>query len=333
MALEAVGSGKSLFTHQLGRAKAPLRSAFARRLWQTLDRSEMSPMSRIHRLLRKPFFGRYEVPWTWPSADEAAKWERVTFKNPGDGQLVGLWGPAECDVIGTLVLAHPMGKAAKGFWLRHGHADLFRRSGFHVLVFDANGFGESEPVSFDYPADILAAGLWAQARTPELPVGLVGASFGAGWGLCSMARAGSPFRAAVLEGVFPTLPDFWRHYPVAYATLRISQLVWPSLERNLRPEREAAKVIGRPSVLLVYGDRDKVTPPAHGQRLMKPLGEAANAELRVIPGVEHTFAYRDARDEYVSRVIPFLTHALQSAAIPQNQRPNFDGCSTHGTDA
>ena len=75
-------------------------------------------------------------------------------------------------------------------------------------------------------------------------------------------------------------------------------------------------------MLLVYGDRDKVTPPAHGQRLMKPLGEAANAELRVIPGVEHTFAYRDARDEYVSRVIPFLTHALQSAAIPQNQRPN-----------
>lgn len=115
-----------------------------------------------------------------------------------------------------------MGKAAKGFWLRYGHADLFRRSGYHVLLFDANGFGESEAKSFDYPTDILAAGRWAQDRQCELPVGLVGASFGAGWGLCSMAREGSPYRVAVLEAAIPTLPDFWRHYPAAYATLRLS---------------------------------------------------------------------------------------------------------------
>ncbi len=269
-------------------------------------------MRRIHRLLRKPFFGRFEVPWTWPSADESSKWERATFKNPCDVQLVGLWGPAKCKAIGTLVLSHPMGKAAKGFWLRNGHADLFRRSGFHVLLFDANGFGESEPASFDYPADVLAAGLWAQTRTPDHPIGLVGASFGAGWGLCSMARAGSPFRAAVLEAVFPTLPDFWRHYPFAYATLKISQLVWPSLEKNLRPEREASKLIGNPSVLLLYGDRDKYTPPAHGQRLMKSMQQTAKVQMCVFPGVDHTFAYRDAREDYVSHVIPFLSDALQS---------------------
>ena len=110
-----------------------------------------------------------------------------------------------------------MGKAAKGFWLRYGHAALFRQSGFNVLVFDANGFGESAASSFDYPSDVLAAGLWAQARTQALPVGLVGASFGAAWGLCAMARAESPFRAAVLEAAFPTLPEFWRHYPFPHA--------------------------------------------------------------------------------------------------------------------
>ena len=149
-------------------------------------------MSRIHRLLRKPFFGRFEVPWNWPSPDDQAKWERVAFENPRGARLAGIWGPAEGEPLGTLVLAHPMGKAAKGFWLRQGHAYLFRRARFNVLAFDANGFGESEAVSFDYPADILAAGLWAQARTPEISIGLVGASFGAGWGLCSMARAGNP---------------------------------------------------------------------------------------------------------------------------------------------
>ena len=269
-------------------------------------------MSRLHQLLRKPFFGRFEVPWTWPSADDETKWERVAFGNARGARLAGIWGQAQGEPLGTLVLAHPMGKAAKGFWLRQGHAYLFRRARFNVFAFDANGFGESEPESFDYPGDILAAGLWAQARTPELPIGLVGASFGAGWGLCSMARAGNPYRAAVLEAAFPTLPDFWRHYPFAHAALRASQFVWPPFERNLRPEREAPRVIGRPSVLLIYGDKDQYTPPSHGERLMRALGDAARTEMRVIPGVDHTYAYRDKPEVYTELVVPFLTSALES---------------------
>jgi uncharacterized protein len=276
-------------------------------------------MSLVHRLLRKPFFGRFEVPWSWPSAADESKWERVAFRNSRGARLAGIWGPAEGESLGTLVLVHPMGKAAKGFWLRYGHAGLFQRSHFNVLAFDANGFGESEAVSFDYPGDILAAGSWAQARTPELPIGLVGASFGAGWGLCSMARAGNPYRTAVLEAAFPTLAEFWRHYPMAHAALRASQLFWPSIERNLRPEREAPNVLGRPSVLLIYGDQDKYTPPAYGERLMRAFGGAARSEICVIPGVDHTYAYRDAPEIYAERVIPFLTDSMQLASHETNQ--------------
>lgn len=271
-------------------------------------------MSTLHRILRKPFFGRFEVPWSWPEGEDPKSWERVSFSNPSGASLAGLWGAAHGEAIGTLVLAHPMGKAAKGFWLKQGHAKLFRHSAFNVLVFDANGFGESSATSFDYPADILAAGLWAQARTPELNVGLVGASFGAGWGLCAIARKGSPYKLALLEGAFPTLPDFWRHYPMAHAVLRASQLVWPAAERGLRPEREAARVIGNPAVLMLYGDKDKYTPPEHGQRLLRAFGTAANARMSVLPDVEHTFAYRDASQAYEGQVIPFLTGLRRSAA-------------------
>jgi uncharacterized protein len=270
-------------------------------------------MSLLHRILRKPLFGRFEVPWAWPEGEEQTSWERVSFSNPSGTSLAGLWGSAHGDAIGTLVLAHPMGKAAKGFWLRQGHASLFRRSGYNVLVFDANGFGESAAASFDYPADILSAGQWAQSRTPELNVGLVGASFGAGWGLCAMAREGSPFKLAVLEAAFPTLPEFWKHYPVAHAALKASQIVWPIMERKLRPESEAPKVIGHPSVLLIYGDKDKYTPPEHGRRLLHAFGSAAEVQLSVLPGVGHTFAYREAAEAYKDKVIPFLSRLRRSA--------------------
>ena len=273
-------------------------------------------MSQLHRLLRKPFFGRFEVPWTWPGDTDQTAWERVSFRSANGAHLQGLWGAAfnsaTNPATATLVLAHPMGKAAKGFWLRYGHADLFRQAGFNVLVFDANGFGESEAASFDYPADILAAGIWAQQRNSKLKVGLVGASFGAGWGLCAMAREGSPYQAAVLEAAFPTLPEFWKHYPVAHAALRMSQVVWPSLERNLRPERQATLVKNNPAVLLIYGDADIYTPPSHGERLQRAFSNAASAELMVLAGVDHTFAYRDAGEAYRSRVLPFLQSALRS---------------------
>ena len=269
-------------------------------------------MSLVHRLLRKPFFGRFEVPWRMPDGEKVGIWQRVPIPSTTGVSLIGLLAEAEVDPVGTVVLAHPMGKAAKGFWLRYGHAELFRRAGLHVLVFDFNGFGESPPASFDYPSDALAAGRFAQARFPSQPVGLVGASFGAGWGMCSMAREGSPYRAAVLEGLFPTLPDFWKHYPVAHAFLRASQFVWPSAERRMRPELEATRLIGRPDVLLVYGDADRFTPPAHGERMLRAMQGCANAELCVLPNVEHTFAYRDQPETYAARVVPFLRNSLSS---------------------
>jgi pimeloyl-ACP methyl ester carboxylesterase len=274
--------------------------------------------SLLHRVLRKPFFGRFEVPWTWPSADMAANWERVTIDSDNGARLAGLWGVARHDVAeamparGALVLAHPMGKAAKGFWLRHGHADLFRSVGYHVLLIDANGFGESEPRSFDYPSDFLAAGRFAQTRATSLPVGLVGASFGAGWGLVAMSREASPYRAAVLEGAFPTLPEFWKHYPFAHAMLRASQFVAPRMERALRPEEAARRVVGAPAVLLLHGDADVYTPPAFGERLQRALSEvASHVEMKVLPGIGHTFAYRDAASAYRETVLGFLHQHLR----------------------
>lgn len=271
-------------------------------------------MSLVHRILRKPFFGRFEVPWQFPREVDAGVWERVSFQNPSGAHLAGLLGEALTGApAGALVLAHPMGKAAKGFWLRYGHAELFRRAGFHVLAFDFNGFGESEPVSFDYPGDAVAAGRFMRNRYPLLNVGLVGASAGAGWGLCGMARNENPYRAAVFEAVFTSLPEFWRHYPAAYAFLRASQLVVPSIERRIRPEHYASRLVGRPAVLLIYGDADRFTPPTQGKRMLHALNQSATAELHVLPNVDHTYAYRDLPEAYAQRVLPFLRRALGAA--------------------
>ena len=271
-------------------------------------------MYPLHAALKKPFFGKYQKPWCWPEGVDQTAWERVTFANRNGIPLQGLFqATRQPEVRGAILLAHPMGLAAKGFWLRQGHADWLLGLGYHTLAFDFNGFGESANGTFDYPGDILAAGTYLAARFPQLPVGLIGASFGAGWSICALAEAGHPFRAAVLEGVFPTLPDYWHRYPVAQAMLRVSQVVYPAWERTLRPIRAAAAIKGQPSILLVYGEADTVTPPAFGQRLLQPLQTSTDAAFVLLPNVAHTFAFRDAQAAYCEHVQQLFAQALIQA--------------------
>lgn len=91
-------------------------------------------MGTVHRILKQPFFGRYQKPWLWPPEIAADGWETVRFPSANGAGLVGVFGGAYTEPArGALVLAHPLGAAAKGFWLKYGHADLFRSAGFHVL--------------------------------------------------------------------------------------------------------------------------------------------------------------------------------------------------------
>lgn len=219
----------------------------------------------IHQALRKPFFGRFETPWSWSKDIPQTGWEKVSIPINEQQSLVGYWRKSP-KAKATLVLAHPMGKAAKGFWLRYGHADLFFDNNYNVLIYDANGFGESQGYSFNYPNDVYYAGLYAKNKAPELDVGLVGASFGAAWGLCSLAKDNHPYRVAILEAAFPTLPEFWKHYPLANLCLKISMMFAPKFNKELNPLAKAVQVKSNPPILLLYGDQDIYTPP-----LLQPI--------------------------------------------------------------
>jgi len=268
-------------------------------------------MALLHRIGKKVFFGRFQKKWRWPADVPQDGWERVQFKAHNGARLSAVFGAAQGgQASGAVVLAHPMGVAAKGFWLKHGHADLLRRNGFDVLAFDFNGFGESESADFDYPGDAVAAGEYLRERVGHDAIGLVASSFGAGYGLCAMEREGHPYRAAVLEAAFPSLPYYWRQYRVPSVLLRASQVVYPRFERRLRPIRAAAELKSRPSVLLIHGDADQVSPVSVGTQLRDAIGQRAAVDLWIVPGAQHTLAFAAQKDDYEKRVTDFLRRSL-----------------------
>ncbi len=270
-----------------------------------------------YRLFKKPFFGRFMKPWRWPEQVDAARWQRLALASESGASLAALLGEARAgQVRGAVLLCHPMGTAAKDFWLKHGHAELLRAAGYHVMLLDLNGFGESSSTTMDYPLDVLAAGQALQARFPDLPVALLGASMGAAMGLCALALAQHPFKAAVLESAFPTLLHFWRPYPLPRLGIQLSRLLYPAGERRLRPLHAAQRLVGRPPLLLIYGEEGRHTPLADGQQLYAALTAATQCEFWQVPGADHTLAYVAQPEAYARRVLEFLDGQLGAAASP-----------------
>lgn len=265
----------------------------------------------IYSVFKKPFFGRFMKPWRWPEGVDQSQWQRLSVESQSGATLAALLGPAHTEQAkGAVVMSHPMGIAAKGFWMKYGHAELLRQAGYHVMLFDLNGFGESTSTTMDYPLDVLAIGQALQAQYPELPIAVVGASMGAAMSTCAMALPGHPFKAAVLESAFPTLLHFWSRYPIPKLGVKFGKLVHPAGERRMRPVHAAENLIGTPSVLLIYGEEDIYTPVKDGKLLLKALRQKTPTEFWQVPGADHTHAYGVQKEEYAKRVVEFLDDRL-----------------------
>ena len=208
-----------------------------------------------YRLFKKPFFGRFMRPWHWPENIDQNQWRRLRIESQSGARLSALLGPAHTtEAKGAVLMCHPMGAAAKGFWMKYGHAEMLRHAGYHVMLVDLNGFGESDSTTMDFPLDVLAAGQALQSLYPGLPVAVLGASMGAAMSVCAMADPMHPFKAAILESAFPTLLHFWLRYPLPRLGIQLSKLVYPAGERRLRPMHAAENLAGSPAVLMIYGD-------------------------------------------------------------------------------
>lgn len=261
-----------------------------------------------HRQLKKPFFGRFMKPWRWPAAVSADGWTSVAIDSASQSRLAALVRETDApQPRGVVVCAHPMGLASKGFWLKHGHADALLAAGFHVVVFDFNGFGDSPSTNFDWPADVLAAGRWARQRFAGLPVHALTASFGAMHVINAMTQPDYPFRNVVAEGVAPNLPMFWKAYPFAHAVLQAGRLLAPAVERRLRAESAIAAMPAHTRLLLVHSQADRWTPVAHGDRLAAAAPAGAQLRRLTLTRADHTHGMRDEREVYWPAVLEFLS--------------------------
>jgi pimeloyl-ACP methyl ester carboxylesterase len=265
----------------------------------------------IYEILKMPFFGRFMVKWKHPEEDKLKdEWTEVIVQSKSGGKIVGLFGESKNESAkATIVLGHPMGKEAKGYFIKYGYAELLLNNGFNVLLFDINGFGQSSHGNFSFYEDIVAVGVKAASITPTLPIGYHGISLGGQFATIAFADQTHAYDFAIVESAATTLPEFWRRFPFAYAVLSILYLVLPQYGKKINMLERIKEAKRLKSLLLIYSKTDDWVPISMGERFKK--NSPVPTELWTVEEAGHAQIMKSKhKSEYENKIVDFFNDAV-----------------------
>ncbi|XP_073729239.1 lysophosphatidylserine lipase ABHD12 [Misgurnus anguillicaudatus] len=197
---------------------------------------------------------------------------------------------------------------------RVGVAHILSNAGYHVLVLDYRGFGDStsEPTEAGLTTDTLHLYNWVKARSGNSLVCVWGHSLGTGVSTntaVKLLEQGKHFDGIILEGAFSNVmgadmgkfphPFSWFYWKFPY----IQYYLFNPLKNNILifPTHENLKKIKTP-VMILHAEDDPIAPFAVAQELYSIAKNAQKSEKRVklIPfeaslGYVHNQLYKDPR--------------------------------------
>jgi len=224
----------------------------------------------------------YQDHYFFTPFETGVPFERVSFVTSDGVTLRGWWlpGNGERAVIG---LNGRMGSKSDLL----GVGTYLNRAGFHVLLFDYRGCGESDPAAMSMgqleTADAAAAVEYALFRIPGGRIGIIGFSLGAGLGLVT-AAADRRVRAVVCDSPFASsegivLNRLKSLLPLPLVLVRLWTRWWTQI--LYRYDTRGLDVVGAAGrvkdtkLLFVISGRDSVIPPDQQRRVARAAPEGA----------------------------------------------------------
>ena len=219
--------------------------------------------------------------------------ERVTLPTEDGEKLAAWWIPAPAQARGTVLLFH--GNAGD-IAHRIDYAKMFHGMGYHTLLVDYRGYGESTGAPSEQGTYRDAAASWAWLTTTRgiqaSDIVIFGESLGGG--VATWLAATHTPRALILASAFTSIPDLGSEVYPWLPVRWLSRIHYNNLEH-------LEKI--RAPVLVAHSPGDEIIPFAHGKRLHAAAREPKSfLELR--GGHNEGFVF--AREEWVKAVREFL---------------------------
>jgi alpha-beta hydrolase superfamily lysophospholipase len=163
-----------------------------------------------------------------------------------------------------------------------------------------------------------------RSRHPDLPVVLVGRSFGAGMSILAASRA-ADVEALWLDGPFRDPVSVMCDAVHRKLHLRVGPLIawplawWARLRRGLRLGAlrvdRAARHLPRVPVRVLMYTEDKLVPPGRSMAVADAAGWTA-ADIQWVRGLGHAFSFENDPAAYVEMLAEFIRSQVLAAPCP-----------------
>lgn len=253
------------------------------------------------------------VPWRNPLSEEQQKdWQKVLVKSKSGSAINMMYAKPFADIAkATIVLGHPMGKEAKGYFLKNGYTDLLRSNDYNVVVFDINGFGESASGNFAYHDDIVAVSEKAKEIFGAVPIGYHGISLGGQMAIIAFTDSAHQYDFAIIESAATTLDEYWINFPMAYKALQVLNFILPKYRAKIKMVERIKDAKKLKSILFIYSEKDELTPVEMGERYIK--NSTIPADLWVVKNALHAQIMRSVHKEaYENKILQYFDEAVDA---------------------
>ncbi|MBK8620673.1 MAG: alpha/beta fold hydrolase [Saprospiraceae bacterium] len=169
-----------------------------------------------------------------------------------------------------VILAHPYLAAAKSFFLKENHVKEYIKRGYDVVIFDFNGFGESDFIDFDFYKDILAVFTWAKEQFKPDAITVHGISFGASQIVRAAGRNLLPNIKIIIENCLDNSIHYFKvRNQKLYYFLKIVYLINPEAKKEADFVGMVKNIQNVSKILYIYCNNDRLTTTNMGMKLVQ----------------------------------------------------------------
>ena len=111
---------------------------------------------------------------------------------------------------GVVILCHPFMKYGMHYFIKNQLDIKLAALGFHVVLFNFKGFGQSKINGHAFYDDILSIGRFTQCQFPNIPIHVLGTSFGGFHLAHALGEDNSLFKSVVLDSVPCSVTVFFK---------------------------------------------------------------------------------------------------------------------------
>ncbi|VAW93777.1 hypothetical protein MNBD_GAMMA20-383 [hydrothermal vent metagenome] len=207
------------------------------------------------------------------------------------------------DTKGVIILCHPFLKYGMHYFFKNNMDLQLLSQGFHVISFNFKGFGCSTLKGHAYSDDVLSIGYLIQRNYPNLPIHLLGCSFG-GFHLChALMKDAAPFASVVLDSVPCSVNAFFKNGILATAMKWASNSKF-SQSVGVKPISHSLERIGGLPVLYLYGDMDKYISQLDIDNLKR---KCKGLDFARFSGCGHLEIYKKKKQCYIRIIVAYFT--------------------------